>query len=52
MLLPKSKKVDTNTLAENIIGFRPDESWADAIKRFILEKRKKKIDKILKRKGK
>lgn len=50
-LLPISRKSDTNTLAENIIGFRPDEKWKDAVKRFIMEKRMNKINKILKRKG-
>ena len=51
-LLPKVKNISNKLLADNIIGMRPDEKWDDAVKRFILEKRIKKINKIIKRKGK
>ena len=46
-LLPYCENVDSEPIGENIIGIRPDEKWEDAKKRFILEKRTKKIRKIL-----
>jgi hypothetical protein len=51
-LLPKVKNISSNLLADDIVGMRSDETWNKAVKRFILEKRMKKINKIIKRKGK
>ena len=50
-LLPKANKVYGSTLAEDIIGIKPGESWEEAIKRHINQQRLKKINKISKRKG-
>jgi len=44
--LPVSKKLGSGLLADSIIGIRPDESWDDAIKRFIKERRVKKLKEI------
>jgi len=52
-LLPFSKKVSGELLGDNIIGMRPGETWDNAVKRFTLEQRMKKIIKIKKKnKGK
>jgi hypothetical protein len=48
-LLPKVKNISSNLLGDDIIGMKPYEKWNDAIKRFILEKRVKKINKIIKK---
>ncbi len=45
-LFPFVKKVPYETLAEGIIGIRPDEKWDDAVRRHILKQRVKKINKI------
>ena len=47
--LPIPKKVKSKTLADDIIGIRPNESWSQAIDRHLLEERKKKIKKIYKK---
>ena len=45
-LLPFAKKISGNSLADDIIGFRPDETWEQACRRHMLEQRVKKINKI------
>jgi hypothetical protein len=45
-LLPISKKMYGNTIAEDIIGFAADESWEHAVWRHKVEQRVKKINKI------
>lgn len=50
-LFPFVKNISAKTIAGDLISVRPDEKWEDAVKRFIMEKRMKKINKILKRKG-
>ena len=45
-LLPFVKKIPYESLAENLIGIRPDEKWDDAVRRHLLEQRVKKINKI------
>ncbi len=55
-ILPLSRQISANTIADDIIGIRPNESWEEATNRFILEKRIKKLKHIInkieeKRKG-
>ena len=44
-LLPFAKKIDGNTIAEDIIGFAADETYSHAVHRHKLEQRVKKINK-------
>ena len=43
---PMVKYTNGMTIADDIVGIRPDERWSDSIKRFNAEKRRKKIEKI------
>jgi len=45
-LLPFSMKVSPNTIGDDLIGMRPDETWEQACRRHLLEQRTKKIHKI------
>lgn len=45
-LLPFCKKIDSMTIADSIIGIRPDETWEEASRRHKIEQRVKKINKI------
>lgn len=45
-LLPFAKKIDGMTIADSIIGMRPDETWEEACNRHKIEQRVKKINKI------
>jgi ppGpp synthetase/RelA/SpoT-type nucleotidyltranferase len=45
-LFPFVKKVPYETLAEDIVGIRIGESFDNALRRHILDKRVKKINKI------
>jgi hypothetical protein len=45
-LLPIAKRVSANSIADDIIGMRPDETWEHAVHRHMLEMRLKKITKI------
>jgi len=48
-LLPFAKKVSGEMIGDNIVGMKPDETWEDAVKRFTLERRMKKVIKIKKK---
>lgn len=43
---PMVKHISGMTLADEIIGVRPGESMESSLNRFIIEKRRKKIEKI------
>ena len=45
-IYPMVKHVSGMLLGDEIIGIRPDESMNSALKRFVLERRRKKIEKI------
>jgi len=45
-LLPIARRVSANSIADDIIGMRPDENWDKAVHRHMLEMRLKKITKI------
>ena len=45
-LLPFAKKVSFDSIGEDIIGLKPDETLDNARRRHLLEKRIKKINKI------
>jgi hypothetical protein len=45
-LLPFSMKVSPNTIGDDLIGMRPDETWEEASRRHRVEQRVKKINKI------
>ena len=45
-LLPISKKIDGILLSDKLIGMRPDEIWDEAVRRYTVEQRVKKINKI------
>jgi len=46
-LLPIAKKIADKSIDEDLIGLRPDETWNQAVQRHLLEKRYKKINKII-----
>jgi len=48
-LFPIVKNISAKTLGDDLIGIRPGESWTNAIERYILEERRKKIEKVLER---
>jgi len=45
-LLPIVRRVSANSIADDLIGMRPDETWDKAVHRHMLEMRLKKITKI------
>lgn len=51
-LLPKVKYNNYQSIAEDLISIRPDETWEHAIKRHKAQQHLNKINKILNRKGK
>lgn len=46
IFLPNVKKIHGKSVAEDIIGLRPNETFDSAINRYMLEQRRKKINKI------
>ena len=48
-ILPLSIQINANTIADDLIGIRPNESWEEATNRFILEKRNEKLKHIIKK---
>lgn len=45
-LLPTTRKISGTSVADSIIGMRPNETWSQAVRRHVLEQRVKKIHKI------
>ena len=50
-MFPIVRKINSQLIGDDIVGVRPDEKMVDSIRRFILEQRNKKIEKILNKKG-
>lgn len=45
-VLPIAKKVQAKTIAQDLISFRHNETYENAIRRYLIEKRKEKLKKI------